>query len=109
MERIMTALEGHVAYPQLPRVVSPPLRDAGFEIGQRSVFTLFDASLDEDTSGHGLINAIAEFAVGRQRVTRDGVIEWELDLAALGAADRYFFSLNHYLFLATKPLLPASQ
>ena len=46
---------------------------------------------------------MADFVTGRHGLSRDEVQAWQQDLAQLGAEFRYFFSLNHYLFLADKP------
>jgi hypothetical protein len=43
---------------------------------------------------------ITEFVPGRQGLTKADTQAWAEDLKALG--DDYFFSLNRYLFLATR-------
>jgi hypothetical protein len=46
---------------------------------------------------------MADFAVAQGRMPREEVEAWMRDLQRLGSQGRYFFSLNRYLFLATKP------
>jgi hypothetical protein len=45
---------------------------------------------------------MADFAVARQRMTQEEAQAWMEDLQRLGQARRYFFSLNRYLFTATR-------
>jgi arsenite methyltransferase len=45
---------------------------------------------------------MADFAVARQKMTRGEAEAWIDDLSQLGREGRYFFSLNRYLFLATR-------
>ena len=45
---------------------------------------------------------MADFAVARGKLTREEANAWLADLHQLGSQGRYFFSLNRYLFLATR-------
>jgi arsenite methyltransferase len=45
---------------------------------------------------------MADFAVTRGQLTREEANAWLADLHQLGRQGRYFFSLNRYLFLATR-------
>jgi arsenite methyltransferase len=45
---------------------------------------------------------MADFAVAQHAMTQDEAQSWIQDLQWLGREGRYFFSLNRYLFLASK-------
>jgi hypothetical protein len=45
---------------------------------------------------------MADFAVTRGELTREEANAWLADLHQLGTERQYFFSLNRYLFLATR-------
>jgi arsenite methyltransferase len=99
--RILTAWEEHLADPHLPRTLGPALRAAGFTVTKTEVLALLNVGSDPNTYSAGLIPVIAEFVPGRAGVTDDDARVWVGDLASLG--EDAFFSLNRYVFLATKP------
>ena len=45
---------------------------------------------------------MADFAVTRGQLTREDANAWLADLHQVGREGQYFFSLNRYLFLATR-------
>lgn len=105
MARVLAAWEEHCADFHLPPKLSAKLARAGFLIRRRDVTQLFNPEYDPNTYSHGLIDLIMAFAPGRQGVTKEEVEVWAEDLRRLGNEGFYFFSLNRYLFLATKPSL----
>jgi SAM-dependent methyltransferase len=100
MRKILAAWDEHLADPYLPRRLTSLLIQAGFTVTHRSAIPLFNAGYDPRTFSAGLIGFIAAFVPGRAGVTAADVNAWAEDLTGLGAD--YFFSLNRYLFLATK-------
>jgi arsenite methyltransferase len=100
MRRLLAAWDGHLADPHLPQRLAGLLQDAGFSVTQLQVIPLLNAGYDVNTYSAGLIEFIARFLTGRPGVTADEVASWAGDLTGLGSA--YFFSLNRYLFIATK-------
>jgi arsenite methyltransferase len=101
MRRVLAAWDEHLVDPHLPRRLTRLLSDAGFSVGRRGAIPLLNAGYDPDSFSAGLIGFIARFVPGRQGVTEADARAWAEDLERLGAD--YFFSLNRYLFLATKP------
>lgn len=100
MNRMLTVWDEHLADPHLPRRLGRLLTDAGFTVTDISVLTLLNVGYSEDTFSHGLIGFITGFVPRRGSVTQDEVRAWSDDLRGLGSD--YFFSLNRYLFLATR-------
>ncbi len=102
MEYVLGAWTEHLADPHLPRTLGPRLRRAGFIVQRQEVVPLFNPDWSADTFSHGLIGLIQAFVVGRRGITPQEAAEWAADLRRIGESHAYFFSLNRYLFLATK-------
>ena len=62
--------------------------------------TLLNTGYHLETYSGGLIGIVASFVVGRDGVTEHDVNSWVADLTEMGPD--YFFSLNRYVFSATK-------
>lgn len=110
MRRVLAAWDEHLADPYLPRTLAPALRAAGLDVEIQQVIPLFNPVFDPQTYSDRMIDLIAAFVAGRRDVTGEEAAAWAAELRALGAAGRYFFSLNRYLFGARKPssLTPGS-
>jgi len=102
-ERILTAWDGHFMHRDLPRKLSPLLREAGFVIGRRDVLPMFNPEYHRNAFGSHLVRVMADFAIDREGITKEEADAWIAGLEKLGAEGRFFFSLNRYLFLAEKP------
>jgi ubiquinone/menaquinone biosynthesis C-methylase UbiE len=100
MRRVLAAWDEHLADPHLPRRLSGLMRDAGFEVTQRTTIPLLNAGWDPDTYSRHLIGFISAFVPGRQGLSEADVAAWAQDLEGQGAD--YFFSLNRYLFIAER-------
>jgi arsenite methyltransferase len=99
--RVLAAWDEHLVDPHLPRTLAPALRTAGFTEVQTQVLPLLNIGSDPNTYSAMIAPFIAQFVPGRAGVTDAGVQAWLADLASLG--DTAFFSLNRYVFLASKP------
>ena len=102
MTRILAAWDEHLADPYLPQTLSSKLRQAGFEIRKRDVVVIFDTDFDANATSHWVAELIHGFVPGRQTVTKDEANGWLKDLHEIAEAGSYFFSINQYLFLATR-------
>lgn len=98
MERVLRAWEEHVTHPRLPRVLPELLRAAGFAIRLTEVVPVLNVGYERATYSAQVLGLIARFVSGRQGIAPDEATAWEDDLRSLG--QRYFFSLNRYLFVA---------
>ncbi|MFN3231022.1 MAG: methyltransferase domain-containing protein [Alphaproteobacteria bacterium] len=103
MARVMTAWDDHFVHRSLPQVLSPLLRDAGFVIRQRDAIPMFNPEFHRNTFSYGIVKGIADFATGRNGISEEEANAWYAEQQALGADGRYFFSINRFLFLVTKP------
>jgi SAM-dependent methyltransferase len=100
MRRVLAAWDEHLADPYLPRRLAGLMADAGLEVTDCRVVPLLNTTYSENSFSAGLIGFITAFMAGRGGVTPDEVTAWVDDLTSLGRD--YFFSLNRYLFIASK-------
>jgi arsenite methyltransferase len=101
MQRVLTAWADHLIDPHLPRTLGPSLAAAGFEVAAPWVLTLLNVGYRRETFSGGILEIMQAYLTGRDTITADDVHAWADDLRSLG--ERYFFSLNRYIFSATKP------
>jgi arsenite methyltransferase len=102
MQRLLTAWTKRFADPYLPRTLARQLQDAGLQVRHRDVLVLFNPQYDPDTFSVANGEIMADFAVAQHAMTRDDAQAWMQDLQRLGQERQYFFSLNRYVFMATK-------
>jgi arsenite methyltransferase len=102
MHRLLAAWTERFADAHLPRSLARRLKDAGFHVDGRKVLVLFNPEYDPNTYSITNGQIMADFAVARERMTQEEAQAWMEDLQRLGQARRYFFSLNRYLFTATR-------
>ena len=102
MRRLLAAWTQRFADPHLPRSLASQLRTAGFGVDQPQVLVLLNSDYDPDTYSVANGEIMADFAVTQGKLTREEANAWLADLHQVGRQGRYFFSLNRYLFLATR-------
>jgi ubiquinone/menaquinone biosynthesis C-methylase UbiE len=102
MIRILRVWEKHAADPYLPRTMGNRLRGAGFRVESQQVIPLFNADYDPNTYSNRVIDLIVPFVAERGGIDVDEAKAWAQEVREFGERGEYFFSLNRYLFLATK-------
>ena len=103
MKRILSVWDEHFVHPRLPRTLSFELRNAGFTIEERDVIPLFNPEYRDDTYSKSILEFIASFVAGRQGVTPDEAWAWHAEFEELASSGQYFFCINRYVFLASRP------
>jgi arsenite methyltransferase len=103
MSRVLAAFDEHCAYSDLPRTLGAKLQRAGFEVREQSVVTQFNPRCDADTYSHHLIKLITPFVVGRNGVSAEEADAWARELRELDERGEYFFCLNQFVTVVTKP------
>ncbi len=101
MDRVLAIWEQHLADPHLPRTLRKGLKRAGLAPSEPRVIPLFNVGYEAATYSGGLIDIVADFVTGRDGLAAAEVDAWREDLRSMGP--NYFFSLNRYVFGATKP------
>lgn len=103
MKLVLRAFETHCAHTSLPRTLAPMLREAGFHIESVSLIPQLNLACDPDSYSYHMIPIMQDFARARKALPEEDLSAWAADLQALNEKGRYFFCLNQYLFLATRP------
>jgi ubiquinone/menaquinone biosynthesis C-methylase UbiE len=102
MKRILSAWDEHFVHARLPRTLSWQLRDAGFIIQHRDVIPMFNPEYHDNTYAKRALGIMAGFAAGRKGVSKDEAEAWLAEFSELGTQGKFFFSINRYLFVASK-------
>jgi ubiquinone/menaquinone biosynthesis C-methylase UbiE len=102
MNRILAAWEGHATDSYLPRTLARRLQSAGFRLESQQVIPIFNPTYDRNSYSNRIMDLIASFVIGRNGITREEAEAWTGELRQSGERGEYFFSLNRYLFLATR-------
>jgi hypothetical protein len=67
------------------------------------VIPLFNPVFDRHTYSNQMVDLIVSFVAAHADIPLDEASRWADDLRDSGRRNEYFFSLNRYAFLATKP------
>jgi ubiquinone/menaquinone biosynthesis C-methylase UbiE len=102
MSRVLSAWDKHFVHGNLPRMLTRQLRDAGFVVRRRSAIPMFNPEFRDNAYGKGMLAMMASFAVGRNGISQSEADAWYAEFATLDAEGKFFFSLNRYLFYATR-------
>ncbi len=100
--RIASAWNEHLPDPYLPRSLAPRLRAAGFEVKELRIVSILNTTYDATTFSYNIAPLITAFVPGRGGVSEAEAAAWLNDLAELQHRGRYFFSVNRYLFAASR-------
>lgn len=103
MTKVMDLYKGVYVDARLPRRLGKLLKIAGMEVTGSDQFAMLNWRYDRDTySGHQ-ISFVKELMAGSDAVTRAELSDWEQGIMATAEADEYFFSLNRYILISTRP------
>ena len=102
MSRVLSAWDKHFVHGHLPRMLTRELREAGFVVRRRAAIPMFNPEFRDNTYGKGMLEMMASFAVGRNGISQSEADAWYAEFAMLDAEGKFFFSLNRYVFVATR-------
>lgn len=100
--RIRSAWPRHCPHPFLPRELGRLLGDAGFSVTGRHVHVILNHNFTPDCFGWHMARAMSFYAAKQGAIEKDEGKAWVARLQALDVAGTYFFSMNRYLFAATR-------
>lgn len=98
MQRVLSVWNCHLVDPHLPRRLPGYLADASFTLTYSAVVPLLNVGYDTNTYSAGLTQRVSSYVARHGGVDRDEMRAWSEDLTTLN--NRYFFSVNRYLFVA---------
>lgn len=103
MRKILDVWDGHLADPRLPERLGPLLTRAGFVAQNLTTLTFLNQECHEGTYSFYLIGFVESFLYDQGQVDPAEAQAWAAELRALADAERYFFSLDRYVFTAVRP------
>jgi SAM-dependent methyltransferase len=98
MRRVLRAYDGHIAWPDLPRILPRQLHIAGFEITRCETLPFVTIAYHPNTYVHGLANFIHGFAVNSVGFPADEADAWLEEFDVLEEEHAFFFSLDRFMF-----------
>jgi ubiquinone/menaquinone biosynthesis C-methylase UbiE len=100
--RVMEARMGDYADAHLPPRLPRLLRGAGLRLSHAAAIPVLEVRYDPDSFSGGIIAPTREAAIARG-MPREEAEAWEADLRGRTGDSDYFFSVNRFLFVATRP------
>ncbi len=105
MARMLTCWDDHLADPHLPARLGLLLAAAGFEIRRVEITPMLSPRWQPASYSAGITRAITDFVErngARHGLGAEEIAAWRGDQRCLTEAGAFFFSLNRYIFLATR-------
>lgn len=105
MKRVLTCWDDHLADPHLPSTLARRLTRAGFHLQRVEIVPMMSVGFQPHSYAAGIMRGIRSFVRGnadKHGLTEEDIQRWyddQLRLAELGA---FFFSVNRYMFVASK-------
>ncbi|HKR48524.1 MAG TPA: methyltransferase domain-containing protein [Pseudonocardiaceae bacterium] len=103
MRGILELWDGHLADPRLPERLGYLLSRAGFEEESLTTLTFLNRECHEGTYSFWLIGFVESFVGDQGGVSLEETRAWGAELRALAREQRYFFSLDRYVFTVRRP------
>lgn len=101
-DRIVKGYDGHVVWPDLPRVLPGKLGQSGLKITQMQAVPIVAADFHEGTFPHGVGALMESYAITQENVTSEEAAQWRAEQEKLASEGRFFFSINRNFFLLAK-------
>ena len=105
MDRMLAVWDDHLANPHLPATVGRSMQSAGFTIRRVEIVPMLSSHFQPVSYAAGIMRAIYGFTrtnAARHGLDAQEVQAWFDDQQQLIAQGAFFFSVNRYVFLATK-------
>jgi len=105
MDRVLACWDEHLFDPHLPAALGPMLARAGFVVRRVEIAPLLTAGWQPVSYAAGILRTMRDFVLkaGPKRgLSAEDIRAWHEDQQGLIARGEFFFSLNRYIFLATR-------
>jgi len=93
---------GDYAHAHLPPRLPGLIGGAGLRLSHAAAIPVLEVRYDPDSFSGGTIAPTRDVAITRG-VPREEATAWEADLRGRTGEGDYFFSVNRFLFVATRP------
>ncbi len=103
MDRAIKLLASPYANSHVPRTLSRHLKAAGFNVTDRQTLTILNWEPDPESYSQHTTEFIKTMMETSTEFTSDDWETWIADQNAIISSGDYMFSLNRYIFCATKP------
>jgi ubiquinone/menaquinone biosynthesis C-methylase UbiE len=102
MSKVLQAYNGHVAWPDLPRLLPQKLKARGFRLDRCEVVPILTTTFNSNTYVFGIADFIHRFVIGQKTINRAEADAWRSEFQNLERDGAFFFSMNRYLFTVTR-------
>lgn len=105
MERVLACWDDHLADPHLPATLGPMLTRSGFQVWRVEIAPMFSPHCQPMSYAAGILSGIYNFIRKngpRHGLSSDEIAAWHADQIKLIDRQEFFFSLNRYVFVATR-------
>lgn len=102
MRKIMTAFEGHSVWPDLPRILPRRLAKAGFELTRCDAIPFVTLAYHPNTYIHGSARIIHQYVTKSAGLPVPEADAWLKEFDELETRREFFFSVNRFMFVATR-------
>jgi len=102
MDRVLKLMMSQYACDHVPRTLSRRLRHAGFHISGRFVHNVLSWKLESNTYAEETATFLKSVMASSPDFTDTDWETWYGDQVAISDAGEFMFSLNRYIFMATK-------
>lgn len=103
MERLLAVWMRRYANARVARLLSGALGRAGLKVTHADVIAVVELDPGDNTYSGSQAAELARYVVAKGGILPAEANAWKDDLLSLAARGEYFFSLNRYVFVASKP------
>jgi ubiquinone/menaquinone biosynthesis C-methylase UbiE len=103
MEQLLAVWMQRYANARVARLLPGTLRRAGLKIEYADAIPFVELDPGENTYSGSQVTELARYVVSKGCIPGAEANAWEEDLHSLAKRGEYFFSLNRYVFVASKP------
>ncbi|GAB90034.1 methyltransferase domain-containing protein [Gordonia rhizosphera] len=102
MARVLKVWDGHLADPAIPEHLPGLLDDAGFRLDASHPVVFTDTGPAPDGTAVLFQLLIRQYVSGPGGLPAEEASAWSAELDTLAASRRYFYSLTHFITVATR-------
>ena len=102
MDRMIASWDHHFTQRDVPAILPPIMRDAGFVVDDVTPLTTCDHTLKPDGLATMMMQLMSRYAVDNNHVPAEEAAAWLAEQEALAAEGRFFYALTHFVVSARK-------